>query len=249
MIMSFINIDNIKSASVVISDPHSLLAGNQKSVLIDSLECHFTLGKYDSLYDIVDFLGIAIVVEPGIQCRKIPVHLEDAERFWQEKTNSAECGLSENGDRSEYEKAREKLRRVQREIEHWSNMTLRGMYIPEKKCIKLFPEAMIQEYGGCRMNELLLSTLAHEIMHAYFDRPGHENHPYIISVEEPLAEFGMLMYLKESGVATDDFYNWAYNDVASKKTCYKYGAMLMKQYMQGDEYLRDYLEDYYIALY
>lgn len=249
MIMNFININNIKRTSEVISDPHSLLTEEQKTFLQESIERDFVLGEYESLYDIVDSLGIHIVVEPGVPRRENPAYLEAAERFWQKKCNSAKCKLSENGNRSEYEKACEKLCRVQREIGHWRNMPLRGLYISEEKRIKIFPEVMMQEYGGFRMKELLLTTLTHEIMHAYFDRPGHEKHPYVISVEEPLAEFGMLMYLKESGIVDNDFCDWAYKDVASKKTCYKYGAILMDQYLKGDEYLRDYLEDYYTALY
>lgn len=79
-------------------------------------------------------------------------------------------------------------------------------------------------YGGMRMDELLVSTLAHETMHAYFNRPGHDKYPYIYLIEEPLAEFGMLVYLHQTG---SSYYNWAFNDVRGKRTCYHYGADLM----------------------
>ena len=93
------------------------------------------------------------------------------------------------------------------------------------------------------MGELLVSTLAHEAMHAYFNRPGHETFPYIYYVEEPLAEFGMLLYLHET---KSKFYKWAYDDVKSKTTCYKYGANLMDQclYEGTPSLTRDYLEAY-----
>ena len=66
---------------------------------------------------------------------------------------------------------------------------------------------MKDEYGGQTMKELLASTLAHEAMHAYFDRQGHDRFPYVIRVEEPLAEFGMLLYLHET--KQRHYFHWA----------------------------------------
>lgn len=126
-------------------------------------------------------------------------------------------------------------------------MPLRGCYIPDENVIKLYPEEMHTEYGGKCMEELIVSTLAHEVMHAYFNRPGHNNYPYAVLVEEPLAEFGMLLYLKETNCV---FYDWAKADVASKKTCYRYGANLMDQHLSAGQSssLRNYLEAYKIML-
>lgn len=113
------------------------------------------------------------------------------------------------------------------EIEPWLAMKLRGLYCPDKKVIKLYPENMKDEYDGLRMKELLVSTLAHEAMHAYFDRPqDNKSLPYIISVEEPFAEFGMLVFLYENRL----FYRWAEEDVCSKRTVYRYGYALMSQH-------------------
>ena len=126
-------------------------------------------------------------------------------------------------------------------------MPLRGCYIPDENVIKLYPEEMHTEYGGKCMDELIVSTLAHEVMHAYFNRPGHNNYPYAVLVEEPLAEFGMLLYLKETNCV---FYDWAKADVASKNTCYRYGANLMDQHLSAGQSssLRNYLEAYKIML-
>ena len=124
-------------------------------------------------------------------------------------------------------------------------MPLRGLYDPKKNQIKLFPEEMQQEYGGQKMDELLVSTLVHETMHAYFNRPRHKCYPYVIFVEEPLAEYGMLLYLHET---KSNYYNWAYDDVSSKNTCYKYGAVMMDQYLSGNTTLREYLESYKILI-
>jgi DNA-directed RNA polymerase specialized sigma24 family protein len=113
------------------------------------------------------------------------------------------------------------------EIEPWLAMKLRGLYCPDKKVIKLYPENMKDEFDGLRMKELLVSTLAHEVMHAYFDRPqDNKSLPYIISVEEPFAEFGMLVFLYENRL----FYRWAEEDVCSKRTVYRYGYALMSQH-------------------
>ena len=114
------------------------------------------------------------------------------------------------------------------EREPWLEMNLRGLYCSEKCVIKLFPENMKDEYDGKRMKELLVSTLAHEVMHAYFDRPQRDNIPYVLSVEEPMAEFGMLLFLYENRL----FYHWAVNDVSSKKTVYRYGYALMSQHLK-----------------
>ena len=118
---------------------------------------------------------------------------------------------------------------------------LRGCYIPEKRVIKLYLDEMKDEYGGRRMEELIVSTLAHETMHAYFNRPGHNSYPYLVIVEEPLAEFGKLLYLKETNCV---FYDWAKADVEGDKTCYRYGAKLMDLYIGGKNQFRSILEAY-----
>ena len=82
-------------------------------------------------------------------------------------------------------------------------------------------------------------------MHAYFDRPGHKHYPYAYFVEEPLAEFGMLMYLKETAMyGTRTMISWAKDDVAGKHRCYRYGAWLYEQYCDWNFGLRKYLEEY-----
>lgn len=112
------------------------------------------------------------------------------------------------------------------QIEFWLAMKLRGLYCPEEKTIKLFPDNMEISYDGKCMKELLVSTLAHEAMHAYFDRPPHDSIPVLTSVEEPMAEFGMLVFMYENRL----FYHWAEEDVSSKKTVYRYGYALMRQH-------------------
>lgn len=123
----------------------------------------------------------------------------------------------------------------------------RELYAQEEKVIMLFPNNMKDEYGGQKMKELLVSTLAHEAMHAYFDRQGHDRFPYVIRVEEPLAEFEMLLYLHET--KQRHYLHWARNDVRSKHTCYRYGDALMSLHLDttdnnGDSLTKRDLERY-----
>ena len=121
---------------------------------------------------------------------------------------------------------------------------VRGEYLREDKIIKLYPKEMHEEcdrYGGkipgLSMYSLLVSTLAHESMHAYFDRTVRHSLPYVGRVEEPLAEFGMLLYLYETNQKY--IFNWARNDVRSKRTYYRYGDALMSLHLATADADRD----------
>lgn len=214
----------------------------------------FIFGGYSSIDDILDKLGVDVILESDIvYTRGVPKELKDAEKFWEEeyrKLREENLGTNNDKIRKDWQMAERNLGMARQSIYFWEKMPLRGCYIPDKKdknVIKLYPNEMKEEYGGMRMEELIVSTLAHETMHAYFNRPGHNNCPYAVLVEEPLAEFGMLLYLKETNCV---FYDWAKADVASKKTCYRYGANLMDQHLSAGQSssLRNYLEAYKMML-
>lgn len=211
----------------------------------------FIFGGYSSIDDILDKLGVNVILESGIVSKRgVPKELEDAEKFWEEEYHKlCEENRGANNDkiRKDCQIAEIKLGMARQSIYLWEKMPLRGCYIPDENVIKLYLEEMHTEYGGKCMEELIVSTLAHEVMHAYFNRPGHNNYPYAVLVEEPLAEFGMLLYLKETNCV---FYDWAKADVANKNTCYRYGANLMDQHLSAGQSssLRNYLEAYKIML-
>lgn len=211
----------------------------------------FNFGGYSSIDDILDKLGVNVILESGIVSeRGVPKELKDAEKFWEEeyrKLREENLGTNNDKIRKDRQIAEINWGMARQSIYFWEEMPLRGCYIPDENVIKLYPEEMHTEYGGKCMEELIVSTLAHETMHAYFNRPGHNNCPYAVLVEEPLAEFGMLLYLKETNCV---FYDWAKADVASKKTCYRYGANLMDQHLSAGQSssLRKYLEDYKIMI-
>lgn len=234
-----------------IIDPHHLLSHAQTALLHSSVALPFVLGKYRSLDDILVSLKVDVIIEPGIVTRPIPPELKEAEKYWEDKVRR----LKRQRDyedihvtSDEEEEAIMNQNIIRGELESWGAMPLRGLYEPTRNVIRLYPEEMITEYSGKRMDELLVSTLAHETMHAYFNRPGHEKFPYVIHVEEPLAEFGMLLYLYET---SSSYYSWAYADVSGNVTCYKYGAKLMDQHLTASTTPspeRKYLEDYKILL-
>ena len=196
-------------------------------------------------------MGVNVIVASGIVSKRgVPRELKDAEKFWEEEYHKlCEENRGTNNDkiRKDRQIAEINWGMARQSIYFWEEMPLRGCYIPDENVIKLYPDEMKGEYDGKRMEELIVSTLAHEVMHAYFNRPGHNNYPYAVLVEEPLAEFGMLLNLKETNCV---FYDWAKADVASKNTCYRYGANLMDQHLSAGQSssLRNYLEAYKIML-
>ena len=214
-----------------IVDNHSLLTPQQAVLLNDSASVAFKfgeLGEFKSIDDILSSLEVKVVIEPGIVKADTPDSLLNTVEYWRKEMEAAR-----GSDDVEYRRmASDIFEAIFREEKNFSH-ELRGLYDPKDKVIRLYPEEMKTEYGGNRMDELLVSTLAHEAMHAYFDRPGHEMFPYLYFVEEPLAEFGMLLCLKETG---SEYYDWAHKDVADKKSCYRFGADLMTQHLnQGAE--------------
>lgn len=231
---------------------NSSLTNEPIDLLYKCARNHFQFGGYNSLDILLSELGVEVHIEPGIHIRQIPTSLDEAINHW-DKISKEEYAKRRKGlsTPERYFEIEKKLGELKKERGDILNMPLRGEYDPTNNVIILYPEEMMQEYGGQYMDELLVSTFAHEAMHAYFNRPGHKRYPYVLTVEEPLAEFGMLLYLHET--QSQDLYEWAYDDVKSKTTCYKYGANLMDQYLSETKQgmpspTRQYLEAYKINL-
>ena len=194
----------------------------------------FKLGRYNSLREIIDNLGVSIKISSQIITRtSLPSGLEEAETYWKELSK----------DNPIYTKRYDDIRK---EIDELKGSKLRGVYREKEKEIVLYPKEMETEYGGEMVKALLASTFVHEVMHAYFCRHGRESLPYLYFVEEPLAEFGMLLFLHSQDWIKD--WAWFNNDVAEKTTCYRYGADLMDIYLDGtpdqSASVRRFLEDY-----
>ena len=112
---------------------------------------------------------------------------------------------------------------IVRLLESISNVKLLGEYKPKEKNIYLYIETI--KSCGKDVDNLVLTTYVHEMMHAYFDRKGHEQYPYIYETEEPLAEAGMLLFLDKT---QNLVLPWAINNVKGKSPD-------LKEYAQGAE--------------
>lgn len=191
----------------------------------------FKLGVFSSLEDMLKALGVQVIIEPGIKYHVAPLELVEEMLFWKKEVERLK---EERGP--EYEDATTTLEKIREEIDGWNAMPLRGEYL--HPVIKLYPDEMHREcehYNGPisrtpTMNNLLISTLAHEAMHAYFNRYSRYELPYISSVEEPMTEFGMLLFLNEAKL--NGAYRWALGDTAMMKSCYRYGASIMQQHLR-----------------
>jgi len=228
-----------------IIDQNALLTSKQKALLRENANKIFMFGDFRSLDDIVKRLKVDVIIEQGIPMRSVDDYYEKAIKYWRSMYEQLYKKSQEDDTlRAECQKIEVKLGKLEVEREAHSSMRLLGLYDSQKNAIKLFPEAMAKA-DASKMDEYLVSTFAHEVMHAYFNRPEHEKYPYAMFVEEPLAEFGMLLYLHET---SSPYYEWAHNTVSDKKCCYGYGAVIMDQYMGGETSLKTYLEEYKIPI-
>lgn len=216
--------NNGEGSLFYIEDKETLLSTNELLLLQTSLILPFYLLKgssleYSSLEDILIRGRVRVIIDPrkpqNKDMRKIPAELDNARRYWEKMVDE-----NPNDDF-----ARKKLAEVLEEIDIWKRVLILGLYMPTEKIILLFPNNMREVASSMPM--LLVSTLAHEVMHAYFDRTPLDNYPYVYSIEEPMAEFGMLLYLKETYQM--EYFDWAKGFVGSKKSCYRYGSALMEQ--------------------
>lgn len=218
------------------------LLGEENCELLSSISATpFAFGGLASLRDIIDSCRVDVEARKGVDNCSIPKELLDLKNYWKEKLD--ECRERD----SCYREISRRYEEICKEIFGWGEMLKLGEYISSEKKIVLYPDAM-RQCDMVNFDQLLVSIFVHETMHAYFDRDGHEMYPYIPFIEEPLAEFGMLLFLKESG---HKFYGWAYDNVKNKKTCYRFGAALMDRHIKEGQNstIRQFLEQYkvYVA--
>ena len=208
----------------------------------------FKIGSFSSIDDLLGKLGVCIQIAPGIKNHVVPSELLKERDYWEKERKKWKEGSPE------YKEIWDIQEKIRDEISAWEAFPIRGEYLSDDKIIKLYPKEMHEECDsdggktpGLSMYSLLVSTLAHESMHAYFDRTVHRSLPYVGRVEEPLAEFGMLLYLYDTNQKY--IFNWARNDVRSKLTYYRYGDALMSLHLatanaDGDSLTRSDLERY-----
>ena len=194
----------------------------------------FKIGRFSSIDDLLSELGVCIQIAPGIESHEVPSELLKERDYWEKEQKKWK------EDSPEYKEILDILEKIGDEISAWEAFPIRGEYLSDDKIIKLYPQEMQQECDndggktpGLSMYSLLVSTLAHESMHAYFDRTVRHSLPYVGRVEEPLAEFGMLLYLYDT--KQKYIFKWARNDVRSKRTYYRYGDALMSLHLATED--------------
>ena len=216
----------------------NILRNPEKDAIIKAALASFTFGGFSKLDEMLSTLGVTLVISPDTPKRIVPSGISEWVLYWENELQRLEKVLGpEYKNIQFYKDALKELKKAQKEVNAWSAMALHGRYDRFQKEIILYPNNM----PGQDRKEYLVTTFVHEAMHAYFDRHPRELFPYVATVEEPLAEFGMLLFLKETN---NNYYKWAYDNVVSKKTCYRYGAALMDRYEKGDSQIRQDLESY-----
>ena len=207
-------------------------------MIIDAALKSFTFGGFSKLDKMLSTLGVTLVISPDTPKRIVPSGISEWVLYWENELQRLEKVLGPDYKNIQLCKdALEEHEKAKKEVNAWSDMALLGRYDRFQKEIILYPNNM----PGQDREKYLVTTFVHEAMHAYFDRHPRELFPYVATVEEPLAEFGMLLFLKETN---NNYYKWAYDNVVSKETCYRYGAALMDRYEKGDNQIRQDLESY-----
>lgn len=234
----------------------ALLEVEEENMLRHYAAQPFKLGGYDSLDDIVNSLGIEVVIEEGTCNNWVPDELYDASILWQCIGDSLEeevKGLRKYSQKKHrYWHARAEQKSIDEEIAMWQDMERMGYYDANENQIVLFPEMVdavttknafrntvpynkycdekvkYNSFYRSAWAEHMLTAFVRAVMHAYFYRYGHARAPYFPFIEEPLTELGVLLYLKKTHSV---FYHWAYADIKEMPTCHRYGIDIMEQYM------------------
>ena len=214
------------------------LLDSEKVTIIDAALESFTFGGFSKLDKMLSKLEVKLVISPDTPKRIVPSDISEWVLYWENELQRLEKVLGPDYKNIQfYKDALNEHEKAKKEVDAWSAMALLGRYDRFQKEIILYPNNM----PGQDRKKYLVTTFVHEAMHAYFDRHPRELFPYVATVEEPLAEFGMLLFLKETN---NNYYKWAYDNVVSKETCYRYGAALMDRYEKGDSQIRQDLESY-----
>lgn len=223
-----LNIRDIELCCINICDLQNLLNYHQHS-LLQTIAIHdFPSKEQKKIYEWIKEREIKVVIDENVKERSIPKEFE--EHLNQLKN---ECDEAERRISPEDEKTRRDYERALDDYKWWYSSSLDeilGEYIKDEKKIVLYPNAMKNAAKNPNDEDnLLRTTFVHEVMHAYFNRDDkREKLPYILQIEEPLAEFGMLKFMKDYD---KNLYEWALDNVSKKNNFYGLGADLMKAYL------------------
>jgi len=172
--------------------------------------------------DILEEAGPVQVFLDDKETQKVPVTLKklederDSLKKEVERLKKLVEGLVKlNVDQGEIEKLCERIRRLEGKIKDIEDLIKRmkhdgidtielevkllGYYEREKAEIHLMMGTISEKYGPKAKDIAIMTgiTFVHELMHAYFDvRDPYAEHPHCRSIEEPIAEYGMLCFME-----------------------------------------------------
>jgi hypothetical protein len=212
-----------------IFDPQQLLKPEWEMLIKDIAQKPFKLEGFSNLEDIHKKEEIDVVIE-NIATKKPTLHQE------------AESSL-----RNELERkiTVERKNEIYRLLKSLSKVIVLGEYKPRKRNIYLYINTIAAK--GKDLEQYVLTTYLHEMMHAYFDRTGHEHYPFIYEIEESLAEAGMLLFLDKT---QNSNLKWAIQNVKNKfpeLKEYAFGAHLYEQWKMNQTDLAIRVEEYKVS--
>ena len=222
------------------TDAKKPLTDIEKVSIIKAALAEFKLGGFKSLDEMLGKLSVTLEISAEKPSRTVPAAISEWELYWKNELKRLEA-LGYKEDDQFYDEAKKEADKARTEADNWGKMKLLGHYDRFNQKILLYPNNMpVQD-----KEKYLVTTFIHEAMHAYFDRHYHELFPYVAKVEEPLAEFGMLLFLESTSIIieSEPLFEWAEKKVKDKKTCYRYGAALMDFYRNGDTQIREDLKN------
>ena len=200
---------------MTIIDKDNLLTNTWKKSIVDVANMPFKIEGFGSLEEIHKKENVAIVIESKTNERAI-LHQEAKKKLYNELDSPITASR------------REKILRL---LESISRIIVLGEYKPKENNIYLYIDTI--KSMGKDTEKYVLTTYVHEMMHAYFDRIGHKQFPYVYEVEETLAEAGMLLFLDET---QHPLLAWAVRNVKKKSPvleAYAKGAVLYENWKQN----------------
>jgi hypothetical protein len=208
---------------MIIIDKDNLLSQELTDLIKDTANVPYRIEGFTCLEDLHIKEKIKVYIERKTD--KIVLHEQTLDR------------LAKEIDFCKSEKRKVEIHRIRESI---SNVIRLGEYKPQEKSIYLYFDT-IMAAGG---KNCFLTTYIHEMMHAYYDRQGHEQYPYIYEIEEPLAEAGMLLFLNKTH---NQILPWAKQNVKAKFPVlkdYAYGADLYEEWEIKHTDLEEKVEHY-----
>lgn len=194
---------------------------------IESLDSAYSSGfpflGYASLSDFIEEKKVKIVISEDTPSRDYLSTDEDLIRLYEELKEWREI-FEKTGQLDKLKEAEAILD----ELESLKHFVVLGEYKSKTKEVVLYIKNIRNVHSGLTSKMLLSIVYVHEMMHAYFDREYEQKRiPYIIDVEEPLAEVGVLFFAESNYQSMfDDIKEYIKNGVSP----YRLGFKLYDQY-------------------